>query len=137
MPRPARRRPADRRRDEGGAIALHASVVTMVLLVVCPFVSALGMTWHRRGDLQPKADQAALFAAEALPATDEASRPRVAKRAAFSIVCDLVSGQRTLDPAIPDCPDSPTTSALDDYGQRLLDDGLVTFPSSTQVQVIS
>lgn len=109
----------------------------MVLLVVCSFVVDLGMTWERRGDLQQQADQAALYAAEALPATDDASRLRAAKRAAFSIVCNIVSGQRTLDPDLPECPDSPTSSALDDYGQRLLDDGLVTFPSSTQVQVIT
>ena len=44
--------------------------------------------------------------------------------------------QRALDPSIPACPSSSSSHTLDAYAQKLLDTGKVTFPSSTQVQVI-
>ena len=77
----------------------------MVLLVISAFVVDFGTTWLRRGELQQQADKAALFAAEALPAADDADAAcAVAKRAAYYIACYPVPGQRTLDPAIPACP---------------------------------
>ena len=57
--------------------------VVMVLMVVAAFVVDIGTTWMRRGELQQQADKAATFAAEALPAADDASRLLVARRAAY------------------------------------------------------
>ena len=128
---------ARRRRDEAGVVALVAGIVTMVLLVVSAFVVDLGMTWERRGDLQQQADEAAVFAAEALPVSDDASRLRAARRVAYYIACNPVSGQLALDPAIPDCPATSSSTSLDDYAHSLLDDALVSFPSSSQVQVVT
>ena len=134
----------DRVRDrsrEGGAVALLSALVVMVLMIVAAFVVDIGNTWMRRGQLQHQADTAALFAAEALPAADQASRLVVAKRVAYQIACDdsskvLLPLQRQLDPTIPSCPSSSTSSSLDTYAQKLLTTGMVTFPSTTQVQVV-
>ncbi len=126
-----------RTRDESGAIALVAGLVAGTLLVVCAFVVDLGGTWLRRGQLQEQADKAALFAAEDLPATDDATRLAVARRAAYYLACHPVAGQAALNPAVPPCPSSTRSSALDVYARLLLSSGLVTFPSSTQVQVIT
>ena len=128
---------APARRDEAGVVALVAGVVTMVLLVVSAFVVDLGMTWERRGDLQQQADQAAVFAAEGLPVSDDVGRMRVARRVAYYIACNPVSGQVTLNPTIPACPATPSSTSLDDYARSLLDDALVSFPSSSQVQVVT
>ena len=137
---PGAARAGDRSR-EGGAVALLSALVVMVLMVVAAFVVDIGFTWLRRAELQQQADKAALFAAEALPATDDASRLVVAKRAAYQIACDKQVSrlQRDLDPSIPACPDplSSSSPTLDAYAQSLLDTGKVTFPSSTQVQVIT
>ena len=131
------------RSREGGAVALLSALVVMVLMVIAAFVVDIGNTWMRRGQLQQQADAAALFAAQALPATDDASRFAVAKRVAYSIACADKGGgpallplQRTMDPSIPACPSSSGSLTLDTYAQKLLDTGRVTFPSSTQVQVI-
>ncbi len=130
-----RREVRDRSR-EGGAVALLSALVVVVLMVIAAFVVDIGNTWMRRGQLQQQADGAALFAAEALPAADDDSRLAVAKRVAYHIACHRVAGQRTIDPAIPDCPTSSSSSSLATYAQTLLDTGRVTFPSSTQVQVV-
>lgn len=127
----------DRARSrEDGAVALLSALVVMVLMVVCAFVVDIGTTWLRRGELQQQADGAALFAAEALPAADDASRLVVAKRVAHYLACHPVPGQLALDPTIPDCPSSSSSGALDAWAQDLLDAGRVTFPTSTQVQVV-
>jgi Flp pilus assembly protein TadG len=124
------------RSGERGAVALLSALVVMVLMVIAAFVVDIGTTWMRRGELQQQADGAAMFAAEALPAADDAERLVVAKRVAHYVACHLVVGQRTLDPTIPDCPTSSGSATLTAYAQQLLDDGKVTFPSSTQVQVV-
>ena len=129
-----------RSRDERGAVAILSALITLTLLVVSALVVDLGTTWLRRGELQEQADKAALFAAAALPATDDTTRMRVARRAAYYLACYPVPGQRTLDPSIPACPGgASTTSApgLTAFAQHLLDTGAVTFPSSTQVQVVT
>ena len=127
------------RSREGGAVALLSALVVMVLMVVAAFVVDIGNTWMRRGQLQAQADAAALFAAEGLPAADDASRLAVAKRAVYHIACDDKVGplQRQLDATIPACPLSSTSSSLDTYAQNMITTGRVTFPSSTQVQVIT
>ena len=128
------------RRSERGAVAILSALITVVLLLVSALVVDFGMTWMRRGELQEQADKAALFAAAALPATDEGTRLRVAQRAAYYLACYAVPGQRTLDPAIPDCPGGSYSSAgagITTYAHHLLDTGQVTFPSSTQVQVVT
>ena len=108
----------------------------MVLLVVAAFVVDIGGTWARRGYLQAQADQAALFAAESLPAYDAAAKFTVARQAAWHICRNTVLGQRDLS-TIPDCPDTPSapSAALDSFTQSMLDQGLVTFPDSNQVNV--
>jgi Flp pilus assembly protein TadG len=123
-------------------VALLSALVVMILMIVAAFVVDIGNTWLRRGQLQQQADTAALFAAEALPAADQASRLVVAKRVAYQIACTdptqvLLPLQRQLDPTIPACPSSSTSSTLDTYAQKLLTTGQVTFPSSTQVQVVT
>lgn len=127
---------AEARRDERGAVAIVAALISLVLLMVCSLVVDLGMTWQRRGELQRQADKAAVYAAAGLPATDETTRLRVAKRAAFYLACNAVPGQRALN-TIPECPAGPMSPDLDTFAQEMLDDGLVSFPSATQVQVIT
>jgi Flp pilus assembly protein TadG len=125
------------RRGESGAVALISGLVSVVLLVVAAFVVDLGGTWARRGHLQVQADNAALFAAEGLPATDSAKQASIARRAAWYIACHPVQGQKKLTPAIPACPgtSSAPSAALDSYAAALLADGLVTFPDTNQVSV--
>lgn len=131
------RRVRGRTRDERGVVAIVSAAVAITLLVVSAFVVDLGMTWERRGKLQSQADKAAIFAAQSLPATDDAGRKRVAKRVAYYLACNTVSGQRVLNVALPGCPASTTSPELDTYAEVLLTSGLVSFPSSTQVQVIT
>lgn len=133
--RPVLRRLGDRR-SERGAVALISGLVSVVLLVVAAFVVDIGGTWARRGQLQVQADQAALYAAESLPARDAASKLTVARKAAWYIACHPVLGQRELS-TIPDCPATSSTPspALDAYAQSLMDTGMVTFPTSNQVSV--
>ena len=129
-----------RERDHRGAVAILSALITLVLLVISALVVDFGTTWLRRGELQEQADKAAMFAAAALPATDEATRMRVAKRAAYYLACYPVPGQGALDASIPSCPGgsySAAAPALGAYAQHLLDTGAVTFPSSTQVQVVT
>lgn len=133
--RPVLRRLGDRS-SERGAVAIVSGLVSVVLLVVAAFVVDIGGTWARRGQLQVQADQAALYAAESLPARDAASRLTVARKAAWYIACHPVLGQEDLS-TIPDCPATSSTPspALDAYAQSLLDTGMVTFPASNQVSV--
>jgi hypothetical protein len=135
-------RPTSRRRTESGVIAVVTAIAATVMLVAGALAIDLGNTWARRGTLQGQADQAALFAAHYLPANDLAGRTKVARAAAYYIVCHEVSGQSELDPTIPDCPDSPssTDSAFTAYADRLLTAGNITFPTidgstGTYVQV--
>ena len=132
--RPVLRRLGDRS-SERGAVAI-SGLVSVVLLVVAAFVVDIGGTWARRGQLQVQADQAALYAAESLPARDAASRLTVARKAAWYIACHPVLGQEDLS-TIPDCPATSSTPspALDAYAQSLLDTGMVTFPATNQVSV--
>ena len=135
--------PEPHRRDERGVVAVITAIAASVMLVAGALAIDLGNTWARRGDLQGQADQAALFAANYLPARDDASRKKVAKAAAYYIICHSVVGQRDLDSSIPtSCPSSPTADdpALNTYADRLLSSGQVTFPtidnsSGTYVQV--
>ena len=129
-----RRGPAGR--DESGAIALISGLVSVVLLVVAAFVVDIGGTWARRGQLQLQADNAALFAAESLPAVDAASEKAVARKAAYYIACHPVQGQDQLS-SIPDCPatSSSPSAALDAFTDHLLAEGMVTFPDTNQVSV--
>jgi Flp pilus assembly protein TadG len=124
------------RRNESGAIALISGLVSVVLLVVAAFVVDIGGTWARRGNLQQQADDAALFAAESLPANDAGSQAKVARQAAWYIACHPVQGQAQLS-SIPDCPGDVTvpSAALDTYATKLLADGMVTFPDHNQVSV--
>lgn len=133
-----RRRAYVARRDEAGAIALIAALVSVVLLAVSAFVVDLGSTWARRGELQVQADHAALFAAELLPATSQADREAVAAQAAYYIACHPVPGQASLS-TIPDCSSStsPSDAAIVDYGKALLAGGQVSFPSATSVKVVT
>jgi Flp pilus assembly protein TadG len=134
---PARRGALRRRED--GAIAVISAVVSVVLLVISAFVVDIGSTWARRGQLQVQADKAALLAASSLPAVDATSERNAAKHVAYYIACHILPGQRQLTPEIPDCPDGTTTDApaILAYAQQLLDEGSVTFPTSTQVKVVT
>ena len=133
-------RPASRTRaDESGAIALIAALVSLVLMVVSAFVIDIGSTWARRGQLQNQADQAALYAAEYLPAGDLAGQQAVAAQAGYYIACHLVPGQRQLTPSIPTCTSTTRASdaAIKAYGAQLVSSGLVSFPTVTQVKVVT
>jgi Flp pilus assembly protein TadG len=132
---PARR--GARGRDENGGIALLAALVSLVLMVVAALTVDLGSTWATRGQLQLQADHAALFAAERLPATSDATRLVVASEVAYSICRHPVRGQRELTPAFPDCPDTTTTTSpqVTAFARYLLDEQLVQFPDSNQVYV--
>lgn len=124
------------RHSQRGAVALISGLVSVVLLVVAAFVVDIGNTWARRGQLQLQADKAAIFAAESLPATSEGSRFAVARKAAWYICRNTVLGQRQLS-TIPTCAGSSSAPdpALDAFAQWMLDEGMVTFPASNQVQV--
>lgn len=136
-----RRLRTSRRRDDHGVIAVVTAIAATVMLVAGALAIDLGNTWARRGNLQGQADQAALFAAQYLPANDSASRTRAAKAAAYYIVCHPVAGQREIDSSIPStCPASPSDASLDTYAAQLLSSGKVTFPTidnstGTYVQV--
>ncbi len=122
----------DRTRDEQGLVAIVTALAATVMLVTAGLAVDLGNTWARRGNLQGQADQAALFAAHYLPATDDASKTRVAKAAAYYILCNKVYGQTEIDPSMPSgCPSSPssTESSFSTYAARLLSDGKVSFPT--------
>jgi hypothetical protein len=125
------------RTGESGAIALISAVVSIVLMVVCAFVVDIGGTWARRGQLQVQADQAALYAAEFLPAAGTAARREVAAQAAYYIACHTVLGQRELTPSIPGCSAGtrPSDPAIQTYGDALLAAGQVTFPSASRVKI--
>jgi hypothetical protein len=125
------------RRDDTGAVALLTALVSVVLLVVAGLAVDIGNTWARRGQLQVQADRAATYAAQFLPADDDASRLELAKGVAFYLACHPVLGQRTLDPSIPACPADPSSSTLDTYAQELLDEDMVTFPVRNQVKVVT
>jgi hypothetical protein len=133
-----------RRRDEHGVVAVVTAFAATVMLVAGALAIDLGNTWARRGNLQGQADQAALFAANFLPASDSATRLKAAKAAAYYITCHPVVGQKEIDSTIPDCPSSPTSTdaAFEAYAARLLSTGQVTFPtidnsSGTYVKVIT
>ena len=133
----------DRRDDERGVIAVVTVLAASVMLVAGALAVDLGNTWARRGNLQGQADQAAVFAARFLPATDAPGKTKVAKAAAYYILCNPVYGQHKLDSTMPtSCPASPesTEPGFVAYANRMLADGNVTFPtiegsSGTYVQV--
>lgn len=122
-------------RDERGAVAIFTAIVAVVLLLISALVVDIGSTWARRGQLQSQADQAALLAAQSLPATSDTARLDAARAVAWTVACDPVAGQAQLNPGIPACPSSPTSSTLVSYAQSLLDSGRVDFPRSNQVRV--
>ncbi len=124
------------RREESGAIALIAALLSVVLLVVAAFTIDIGDAWARRKELQLQADGAALFAAESLPVHDDAGKTKVARAAAWYIACHRVPGQETLTP-IPACPSSSSapSAELDAFTATLLASGDVSFPDSNQVSV--
>lgn len=124
-----------RRHDDVGAVAVFTAIVATVLLMVAALAVDLGNAWARRGQLQVQADRAATYAAQFLPADDDAERAEVAKAVAYYISCHVVQGQRELDPTIPACPDDSHSSTLTLYATRLLATGMVTFPVRNQVQV--
>lgn len=134
-----------RNRDERGVVAVVTVIAATALLVAGALAIDIGNTWARRGNLQGQADQAALFAAHYLPARDEASRKKVAKAAAYYILCNKVYGQDEIDASMPeDCPSSPTSTDEDftHYAERLLSTGKVSFPTidnstGTYVKVIT
>lgn len=134
-----------RQRDEHGVIAVVTAIAATVMLVAGALAIDLGNTWARRGNLQGQADQAALFAAHYLPVRDNATRKKVAKAAAYYIICHPVAGQRAIDSSIPStCPSSPTStdSAFEAYAAKLLTNGNVSFPTidnstGTYVKVIT
>jgi Flp pilus assembly protein TadG len=100
-----------RQRDERGAVALISGLLAVTLLVIAAFVVDIGSTWTHRGRLQLQADQAALFAAQTLPAASDASRLEVAKSVAYYYCTHPVGGQETLTPSIPDCPSGTGTDS--------------------------
>lgn len=122
-----------RARDERGAVAVLVSlVVAFVLLGVAALTVDIGNTWARRGQLQTQADQAALFAASYLPANDDAGRTRVARAAAWYLMCHPVAGQHEYDAGVPtSCPASPDSAdqGLTAFAGRLLAAGEVSFPT--------
>jgi Flp pilus assembly protein TadG len=128
-----------RRRDERGVVALVSALVALVLMLVGALVIDLGSTWARRGQLQVQVDRAALLAAQRLPATDGPSRMTAAKYVAYYVACHVLPGQRQINPEIPACPSgtTPSSAAILTYAQHLLDTGAVTFPTTTQVRVVS
>lgn len=124
-----------RRRDDVGAVAVFTAVLATVLLVVSALAVDLGNAWARRGQLQVQADRAATYAAQFLPADNDAERTEVAKAVAYYVACHLVAGQLELDPTIPACPEDSQSTTLNLYAARLLSSGMVTFPVRNQVQV--
>ena len=121
------------------------AVVATALLLIAALVVDIGNTWSVRGDLQAQADGAAIYGADALPVILQGdgaatSQLTAARRVAYHIACHPVRGQGSLND-IPDCPE-PTAGrpgaqdpSLTGFAQRLLDDGHVTFPSTTQIRV--
>lgn len=124
-----------RRRGEAGAVAIFTAVLASVLLVVAALAVDLGNAWARRGQLQVQADRAATYAAQFLPADNDAERAEVAKAVAYYVACHEVLGQRELDPTIPTCPADSHSATLTLYATRLLSTGMVSFPVRNQVQV--
>jgi Flp pilus assembly protein TadG len=131
------------RDDERGAIAVITAVASVLLFAVAALTVDIGNAWAVRGLLQVQADSAAVYAADALPVTTSgssaaSSQLTVAKRVAYQVVCHPVRGQRSANPAMPaTCPSSPTDNSLSAYAQSLLDSGAVSFPTTTQVTVVS
>ena len=129
--------------DERGAIAIITAVASVLLFAVAALTVDIGNAWAVRGLLQVQVDSAAVYAADALPVTTTgasaaSSQLTVAKRVAFQVACHPVRGQRTLNPALPaTCPASPTDPNLNAYAQSLLNSGAVSFPTTTEVTVVS
>jgi Flp pilus assembly protein TadG len=117
--------------DERGVIAVITVVAATVMLIAGALAIDLGNTWARRGNLQGQADQAALYAAQYLPANTAAGKTKVAKAAAYYLSCHPVIGQSEIDPSIPACPSSPsaTNTAFVNYTNRLVADGSISFPT--------
>jgi hypothetical protein len=128
-------------RDERGAVAVLTAIVVVVLLVVSAFAVDIGNTWARRGQLQVQADKAALYAAEFLPVAAAGDELDVAAAAAWYIACHPVPGQRETTSAMPDCAGpadrSPADEAIRQFGQWLLDEGLVGFTDPTMDDDVS
>lgn len=127
------------RRSERGTVALLAALLAVTLFAVAAFAVDLGNVWARRGSLQVQADQAALYAAESLPAVDAASRLAAATKVAYYIACHPVMGQEKLTPQIPSCSDAttPESAAIIGYAETLLATSAVTFPTTTRVRVVT
>jgi Flp pilus assembly protein TadG len=122
----------NRRPDERGVIAIITALAATTMLAAGALAVDLGNTWARRGNLQGQADQAAVFAAHYLPANDAPGQVKVAKAAAYYILCNQVYGQRKLDSSMPSsCPASPesTEPGFVAYANKLLTTGNVTFPT--------
>lgn len=129
------RRTSLARRDERGAVAVVSAVAATAVLVAAGLAVDIGHVWAVRGQLQVQVDQAAMYAASSLPVRrgDAADEKRVAHQVAYYIACHRVSGQR----GIPDCPATTTSSTLDAFASSLLDEDLVTFPTSGSIRVDS
>lgn len=128
-------RPRTPARREDGAVAVFTAVATTLLLMFAAFAVDLGNTWARRGELQVQADRAAVYAAQFLPADDDAEKATVAQAVAYYLACHSVTGQRELSPAIPACPTDSDSTTLDSYAASLLSAGTVSFPARNQVRV--
>lgn len=117
--------------DERGVVAIITILAATVMLVAGALAVDLGNTWARRGNLQGQADQAALYAARYLPANDATGQTRVAKAAAYYILCHKVYGQDEIDTSMPGCPSAPTSTdpAFTAYAAGLLSSARVTFPT--------
>ncbi len=128
--------PRGRRRDERGAISVVVAISAAVLLISAAFAVDIGNTWARRGLLQKQADEAAVFAANELPAYDAAGRTKVARAAVQFIACNPVAGQAELDDDVAQAIDSCTdgmagdqTQEMKDLATSMLDDGGISFPA--------
>lgn len=124
-----------RRRGEAGAVALISGIVSIVLLVIAAFVVDIGNTWFRRGELQSQADEAALYAAEWLPARTADEQKEVARQAAWHLCDHPVAGQEKLT-TFPSCT-SPSDPGVATWADQLMASGQITFPSTTQIKVVT
>lgn len=123
--------PGGRPRDDRGVVSVLVSISAVLLIISAAFAVDIGNTWARRGQLQRQADEAAMFAANELPAYDGPARSRAASAVAQYIACNPVVGQSDLDPSIPGCSQGMgvKTPEMVAYGVRMLADGLVSFPA--------
>lgn len=138
-----------RTRDERGAVVVLTALLTcLVLMLVAALTVDLGNTWARRGQLQTQADNAALFAAQQLPAVTPAARLVAAKAAVHYLACHPVPGQAggpNADSPIPRdpdggfaCPDrsfDPARTTYDTAAADLITRGHIAFPDPYEITV--